>query len=204
LSLLDLAYMSEGEMKRILITVVCATTTAVLGTIAMSQAASKPARSSKPVRFSVLRSAKLAAASSETALPALTEKHLTEPETLVSELELEPARASYVEIDATTHGWVIPGRKRICLAVATRISIVSGCGSLASADAGGLVMVQRPSTGPIIYGVVPDGATVTVTDTDGSSNSVRVTSNVFRYAEPTAKSVSVRAGGGSAVTTTVN
>ncbi len=200
-------------MKRILVTIFLATTTAALGAIAISQAASTPLRSSMPVRstkrsldgrFSILRSAKLAASSSETALPALTDKRLTEPETLVSELELEPAHASYIEINATTHGWVIPGRSGMCLAVSMSVSIVRDCGPLASADAGGLVMVRRSSSGPIIYGLVPDGASVTVTNGDGSSSSVPVTSNVFMYADPTAQSVSVQAVGGSVKTTAVN
>jgi hypothetical protein len=191
-------------MKRILITVFLAATAASMAAIAISEAAPTPLRSPHPARstkrapdgrFSVLRSAKLAASSSEAALPALTIKRLTEPGTLVSELELEPTRASYVEINAAAHAWVIPGQRGICLAVHNGIAIVTVCGTLASADAGGLVIVKRPSSGPIIYGLVPDGASVTVTNRDGSSGCVPVTDNVFMYAGPTVQSVSVQTTG---------
>jgi hypothetical protein len=204
--------MSEGKMKRMFVTVVLATTAAVLGAIAISQAASTPVRVARPVhtsahharaQFSVLRSAKVAASSSETALPALTEKRLTEPETLVSELELEPARAVYVQIDSSTHGWVIPGRRGICLAVATSISIVRDCGTLASADTGGLIMTRQTGSGPLIYGLVPDGASVTVNNGDGSTRSITVASNVFEYGDPMAQSVSVQPAGGGVKTTPV-
>jgi hypothetical protein len=61
-------------------------------------------------------------------------------------------------------------------------------------------MVRESSSGPVIYGLVPDGASVTVANAGGSSSSVPVTSNVFMYADPAAQSVSVRAG--ASVTTT--
>lgn len=200
-------------MKRNLITVCFATIGAALALIAISQAASTdvspgpPAHHSKRVvggRFSVLKAAKLASALPETALPALSAKHFTEPDTLMSELELEPDRATYVAIGTTAHGWVIPGRKGMCLAVRGAISIVSTCDQLSGAEHGGLVMVKQASTGPVFYGLVPDGASVTVTNKDGSTSGVTVADNVFTYADPTAESVSVRPVGGGAATTPVS
>ena len=198
-------------MKRSLITVVVAATTAALAAIAVAPAAPTPGSSSKLARsahrrldsrFSVLRTAKLAGSSSGAALPTATAKHLTEPGTLVSEFALEPANAAAVEIN-NTRAWVIPGRRGMCLAVSGVLVTTEACGPLASADAGGLVMVQRPSSGPVISGLVPDGASVTLTDTDGSSTSVPVTSNVFMRADPTALSVSVQPVGGPVMTTTI-
>lgn len=200
-------------MKRNLITVCFATIGAAFALIAISQAAStgvppgRPAHHSKRVvgrRFSVLGSAKLASASAETALPALSANHFTEPDTLMSELELEPDRATYVAIGSTAHGWVIPGRRGMCLAVRGAISIVSTCDQLSGAEQGGLVMVRQASAGPVIYGLVPDGASVAVTNKDGSTSGVPVAGNVFMYADPTAQSVSVRPVGGGAATTPVS
>jgi hypothetical protein len=205
--------MREGKMKRNLVTVCFATIGAALALIAISQAASTgvspgpPAHHSKRVvrgRFSVLRSAKLASASPETALPTLSANHFTEPDTLMSELELEPDRATYVAIGSTEHGWVIPGRKGMCLAVRGAISIVSTCDQLSGAEHGGLVMVRQASAGPVFYGLVPDGASVTITNKDGSTSGVPVASDVFTYADPTAQSISVRPVGGSATTTPVS
>lgn len=196
-------------MKRTVITVMLATAFALLAAIAISQAASTtPGRSSRVVRrtasgherLSVFQTAKAASASPEAMLPAVTIRHLTEAGTLDSELGLEPTRATYVQFNSATHGWVVPGQSGMCLLVSKGIAILSDCGSLANVDAGSLVMVRESSSGPVIYGLVPDGASVTVANAGGSSSSVPVTSNVFMYADPAAQSVSVRAG--ASVTTT--
>jgi hypothetical protein len=193
-------------MKRSLITVIVAAIIAALAAIAVSAAAPTPRIPAKPTqsadrrlgsRFSVL-----AGSSSGAALPAGTATHLTAPGTLVSEFALEPTSAVAVEIN-DTQAWVIPGRRGICLAVSGVLLTTEVCGPLANADAGCLVMVLRPSSGPVIYGLVPDGASVTVTDTDGSSSGVPVTNNVFVRADPTAQSVSVKPIGGPAMTTVI-
>jgi hypothetical protein len=197
--------MKRGKMKRILSILFVATATALAG-IAISQAASAPSRlPALGSRFSVLRSAKLAASTAVAPLPAATAKHVTEPGTLVSEYELEPAEAAYVEISVTTHAWVIPGRKGMCLAVPVfkGLSIATTCGSSASAEEGGLVMVRRPSSGPVVYGLAPDDASVTVTNEDGTSTDVPVTHNVFMYADPTAGAVTVHPRGGGEATTPI-
>jgi hypothetical protein len=200
------------RIKRGFKTVLVAATVAALAAIAVSQAAPTPAplhhvlstRRSHIGSFSVLHSAR-AATSGAAGLSAATVKHLTEPGTLVAEMELEPARSVSVEINST-QVWVTPGRNGMCLAVDEPLVEGRVCGSLANANAGGLVMVQRPISGPaVVYGVVPDGASVSITNTDGSSTSVPVTSNVFMLADPTtAQSVSVRPVGGPVNTTPVN
>jgi hypothetical protein len=176
-------------MKRIAITTFL-TLTAALGVFAISQAASPP-HHSITVRSST--------SSSDVPLPASTVKQLTTPGTLTSEYELEPEQATY---DAAAHTWVIPGRGGMCLAVSTPDGnyVDTGCGLIANANAGGLVMVRRSASGPVIYGFVPPGASVTVTDADGSNASPSVTDSVFMYADPTARSVTVHVGSGGTTT----
>jgi hypothetical protein len=132
--------------------------------------------------------------SPKAALPVETAQHLTEVGTETSEYELEPARAAYVALNSTDHGWVVPGRGGICLVLpspSNRLYIGTTCASTANADAGGLVTVERPTSGPpVAYGLVPDGASVTAIDNDGSSTAVPVTGNLFMYGGQ-AQSVSV-------------
>jgi hypothetical protein len=199
-------------MKRVLITILVAAACAAVTAITVSQAAPAPGRAQKSARathrgindrFSVLRSAK-PASSSGVGLPASTTKHLTNPGTLVSEFELEPANAASVQVNST-HVWVIPGRRGMCLAVPEVLVIAEVCGTITNADAGGLIMEQWPKSGPaVVYGLVPDGAAVIVTDVDGSRNIVPVTSNVFSYPDSAAQSVSVQPVGQPAMTTDVN
>jgi hypothetical protein len=119
---------------------------------------------------------------------------------MVSEYKLEPAQARYIEGDGT-HAWVVPGGNGICLALPTAASITTGCGSLADASTEGLLVVERPSSGLVIYGLVPNGASVTVTNQDGSSAGVPVAGNFFAYGDPSAESVSVAKADGSQVST---
>lgn len=201
------------RVKRILITAVLAATSAAIAAIAVSQAASStPVRASGHARsstmglryFSVLHSARVATSSEE--LPASTAKHLSEPGTEDSEYGLEPADARHVQLNASTHGWVVPGQAGVCLVVPSSNGdwISTDCGSVGSANVGGLVMVARPASGPVLYGLVPNGASVTVTNTNGSDASIPVADNVFMYADPNVQSVSVRAAGASVVTTSVD
>jgi len=191
-------------MKRPL-SIILVAIAAALGAIAVSQAASAPRRLARGARFSVLRSAKAAVSTAATALPASTAKYVTEPGTLASEYEIEPAGAAYVEINATTHAWVIPGRKGMCLVVPVwkGLSIDTSCGSTANAAGGSLVMILRPSSGPVVYGLAPDGASVTATNNDGTSKNVPVAHNVFMYAGPSAKAVTVHPQGGEEMTTPI-
>jgi type II secretory pathway pseudopilin PulG len=188
-------------MKRIIITIVLAATISAFAAITMSEASSTPVRASAQRiahrslkdTFSVLRSAKAAVASP--ALPAETAKSLTEVGAETSEYGLEPARAAYVAVTPTDHGWVVPGRNGICLVLpspSNQIYIGTTCASTTDADAGGLFTVERPSSGPpVAYGLVPNGASVTAINKDGSSTSVPITSNLFMYGGQTVRSVSI-------------
>jgi hypothetical protein len=175
-------------MKRTTITIFLALTM-VLGAYTISHAASAP--DSSPAQSS--------ASSSDTALPASTASQLTKPGTLTSEYELEPEHAVY---SAPALTWVIPGRNGMCLAMSAPdgFSIATGCGKLTNADTGGLVIVRRAASGPVIYGFAPPDASVTITNDDGSSVSPSVTDSVFMESDPTARSVTVRVGTGSVTT----
>jgi len=184
---------------------VLAVAAAAFGAIAVSQAAStsggrsanharlhEKARGGTAVlsrRSPVLRSASIASA---TALPPATAEHLTEPGTMVSEYELEPAQARYLDAGGT-HAWVVPGSNGLCLAVPASDgnSIAIGCGPLADTSHGGILMVQRPSSGPVVYGLVPNGDSVTVTNQDGSHSNVPVASNFFTCSGSSAQSVAI-------------
>jgi hypothetical protein len=200
-------------MKRIIFPILVAAAFSAFAAITISEASPTPTRAAGPRRvakrsledtFSVLRSAKVAALSSEAALPAGPAKHLIELGTEISEYELEPARAVYVALTPTDHGWVIPGRSGICLvlpSLSNRLYMGTTCASSASADAGGLITVERPTSGPpVAYGLVPNGASVTATDKDGSSTTVPITSNLFVYGGQTVRSVSLHVPGGGAKT----
>jgi hypothetical protein len=186
-------------MKRILTTVVAAAAVATLLVVIGSQAASSTGvhRSSTRSthrrllsRFSVLRSARTAS-SSTSSIPASKVNGLTKAGTLVTELELEPESAAPIEVGGE-EAWVIPGRAGMCLAVSGAIVVNEVCGSLANAEAGRLVMVRLPRAGRVIVsGVVPNGASVTVAGTNGSTAHVPVTGNVFNYEGASLRSVSV-------------
>jgi hypothetical protein len=196
--------MKGDKMKRAL-SIILVVSAAVLGAIAVSQAASTSRHLARRAHFSVLRSANAAASTAAAALPASTAKYVTEPGTLAAEYEIEPAGAAYVEINATTHAWVIPGRKGMCLVVPVwkGLSIDTSCGSTANAAGGSLVMILQPSSGPVVYGLVPDGASVTVTNNDGTSKNVPVAHNVFLYAGLSARAVTVHPQGGEGFTTPI-
>jgi|SRR5665213_791 len=196
--------------KRLLIFVLAAAAT-VFGAIAMSQASTPEARPAKharpghrtytvsPVlthRFAVLRTAR--AATAWTA-PAEYAEHLTEPGTMVSEYQLEPTQARAITVGGT-QVWVTPGANGICLGIpaADGSSLNTGCSSLPESEQG-LLIVQRPSTGPVVYGLVPSNDSVTTTNKDGSTNSVTVNDNVFIDSSAAVRSIAVHAADGSVV-----
>lgn len=205
-------------MSRRIIIVALAVGATVFSAIAISQAAAtsggqrtKHAASRKThaganvlyARFSILRSAQ-ASASSADSLPIATAEDLTAPGTMVSEYEIEPANARYVE-DNGTAAWIVPGAKGLCLTVpaADGNSISTGCGSLATATTG-ILQVHRPSSSSapvVVDGLVPNGDSVSVTNQDGSHSSISVPGNFFTYSSSSAQAVAIDTPGGSAVET---
>ena len=85
------------------------------------------------------------------------------------------------------------------------IYIGTTCASTTSVDAGGLISVERPTSGPpVAYGLVPNGASVTATGMDGSSTTVPITgSNLFMYGGQTVRSVSIHVPGAGVKTRTL-
>lgn len=154
-------------------------------------------------QFSILRSARAASA---TLLPTSEAEHLTEPGTEVAGYELEPAQARSLNVD-DTQAWVIPGREGLCVTI-----VHSGaqgapgmnttvCGSASLTANKGDLIVSRESSGVVVYGLVPNGDSVIVTNQDGSQSDIAVTSNFFKYSGSSAQSVSVRNANGTPVET---
>jgi hypothetical protein len=200
-------------MSRRIIILVLAAGATVFGAMAISQAASTSGGRAPNLtvgrkahvgtgvlyrRFSILRSAQ-ASASSADRLPAATAEHLTEPGTMVSEYKIEPDNARSLDVNGT-RAWVVPGANGICLATPTPdgSAIAIGCGSLTDAS-DGILQVHRPSSGPVVYGLVPNGDSVSVTNQDGSHSNVPVVSNFITYSGPSAQSVAIHGPGGSVV-----
>jgi hypothetical protein len=194
-------------MKRTATTTLAATLCAVFGAMAISQAAQpQRVRSGRSLasHFAVIRSARLAGSALTASLPANTAESLTRPGTLVSGLELEPALASNVKLRGTKHSWVVPGRRGICLVLETAREIAQDCNETAAADSRGLVMIERRDAGTGIFGLVPNGASVSATNSDGAQLPIAVEGNVFSYEGNGIQSVSVRNGRGFVTTTPVN
>jgi hypothetical protein len=148
-------------------------------------------------RFSILDSA----AASSNPLPAATAAGLTEPGTHTSEYQLKPTASRHLDVNGTD-AWVVPGQAGICLVVrgAEAGSVITECGALSTAVTKGFLLVMRASSGPMAFGLVPDGDSVTVAKQDDSSSNVPVANNFFRYSGP-ALSVSIRDANGGIVRT---
>ena len=201
-------------MDRIL-TVVCVAAVAVAAS-AIAQAASTrkpPSMSPTPKHaaggpmhdagghFALLRAGDAVAASPARTVPGATATAVAQSGALTGEFELDPASASYVRLSATRHGWVIPGRRGICLAVSEGPFISRVCNTLARADAEGLVIASKTASGTVFYGLVPDGASVTALDRGGSATAIQVADNVFMEADARVESISIHAAAGAVATT---
>jgi hypothetical protein len=155
---------------------------------------------SPPLRrhFSVLRSARAAAANQGDELPAGVAQEVTETGSMSAEYKLEPAQARHVTLPNGSNAWVIPGAAGACLFVQSSPSQENGgaCGSVASANAGTIMLVKsNQSTGSkAVFGLVPDGSeSVTLTDSEGSTTQVPVSYNVYETTVgPHYQSITVR------------
>jgi hypothetical protein len=157
--------------------------------------------------FSVLRSARAAAASQGIELPAGVAQEVTEAGGMSAEYKLEPAQARHLTLPNGSDAWVIPGAAGACLFVQGSAEPESGgaCGSVASANAGTIMIVKtNQSTGAkVVFGLVPDGGeAVTLTDSDGSTTQVPVNDNVYETSvSPGSQSITVRDAQGNPTVT---
>lgn len=203
-------------MYKRIIMVALAVASAVFGAIAISQAASTPharpshRRTNKDAtvwlrHFAVLRSA---SAASATPLPAGTVKHLNEPGSMIAEYQAEPEQAHYLEVGGM-QVWVIPGRKGLCLTTIepgpkpTGPGLIStGCGWTSQVLASGVVQASWGGPGPsIVYGLVPDGDSVTITKKDGSHSNIPVSRNFFKCSGASGQVVTIHSASGAVVGT---
>lgn len=192
-------------MKRTLVMALVASVCATLAAVGLSQAAPHktnrlPTGQDAAARFAVLRSARTASAT-EVTLPETTASGMTAAGALDAELELEPAGAVYVRFPQAQPGWIVPGKRGMCLVVESSIEITKDCALSASAEQRGIVMISRGPKSTTAYGLVPDGATVSATGESGEVSSVPVEGNVFAYRSAGLRAVSVH-GLGAGVSTT--
>jgi hypothetical protein len=127
---------------------------------------------------------------------------------MIAEYQAESEQAHYLDVGGM-QVWVIPGRKGLCLTTiesgpqSTGPGLIStGCGWTSQVLASGVVVANRGGPGPsIVYGLVPDGDSVTVNNQDGSYSNVPVSSNFFKYSGISGQTVTIHNAGGSVVGT---
>ena len=203
-------------MHKRLIAILFGAVVAVFGAIAISQASSSrspvgrlnqqkkhvAARHHVTVartllhRFAVLRAAKPAAALS---LPPGLAKDFTESGTEVAKYQLEPTQARALKIGAK-QAWVVPGAAGVCLTVNEGLTGSYVCNSMQVAAKGGVLLMSRSPQAVSVYGLVPDGDSVTIR-VGGSERSVSTVSNAFGYEGGPSEAVSIHGPDGAVVET---
>lgn len=119
------------------------------------------------------------------------------------EAALDPAAAVYAGGAYPT--WVIPGSTEVCLmANGTKAGDSAGgiCGSTAALEQRGLAEVTEGPTGaPLVLGLVPNGnATIEVTNSNGTTETVPVHNNVYEVTAGDPVSATMKDAAGAAVT----
>lgn len=137
----------------------------------MSQAVPNELTSS----FASLRRAVRAADS----LPAEAEATVTHAGNSLS-YGLDPSQARLVGEAGGSKIWLVPGTSGSCLYDA--LSGGAACAANAEVSAYGLSLLLVPVSGaqPTLVGLLPDGASITATDSRGSKTSMPTSSSVFR------------------------
>jgi hypothetical protein len=118
---------------------------------------------------------------------------------------LDPSAAVFA--GGTYATWVVPGSTEICLISGpTRPGTSSGgggvCGSIAGAEERGLAVTTESASGaPVVLGLVPNGnPSVTVTNTDGTTETIPVKNNVYEITSGHPSTVSLNEASGNATT----
>src|SRR5271166_2156795 len=203
-------------MRKRLIAILFGAAVAVFGVIAISQASNSPSPvnrlgpSKKHIaarhhvtvartllhRFAVLRAAKSASAIS---LPTGLAEGFTESGTEVAKYQLEPTQARALKIGGK-QAWVVPGADGVCLTLDQGQTDSYVCNSVQVADNGGVLLMSRSPKAVSVYGLVPDGDSVTVR-VGGSERSISVASNAFGYEGGPSEEVSIHGPDGAVVET---
>jgi len=117
---------------------------------------------------------------------------------------LDPSAAVFAG-GTTDPVWVIPGSTELCLingSTATPGDLGGVCGSISGAEEHGLAVTTESASGtPIVLGLVPNGNTsVKVTNTDGTTEHVPVTNNVYEIDSGNPSTVNLNEASGKATT----
>lgn len=100
--------------------------------------------------------------------------------------------------------WIVPGAAEICLVVGAVSpgDVPSGvCGSIPAAEHGLALTSSNAAGTPVVLGLVPNGnATVKVTNTDGTTENVPVTNNVYEITSSNPSTVRFNEASGISIT----
>jgi hypothetical protein len=135
------------------------------------------------------------APTAEDALPAAAVQSLTAPGTLGVHYGVNPALSRLAGTVAGIPVWLVPGSSGSCMwvgAAAGRSGAGAICEPNAMADTQGFALIRIPVSGAASseIGIVPDGASVTAANGDGSSAPITSSGNAF-YASGDASATSV-------------
>jgi hypothetical protein len=116
---------------------------------------------------------------------------------------MDPSAAVFA--GGTYPTWVVPGSSDVCLVLgATAPDRYPGgvCGSISGAERRGLAVTTENAAGaPIVVGLAPNGnSAVEVTNTNGTTESVPVTNNVYEITSGNPTTVSLKDASGTPTT----
>jgi hypothetical protein len=127
---------------------------------------------------------------------------LTAPGGPTAEYGLNPSLTQEVAVNPSLHVWLVPGSEGVCVIQPLQMetgqpvlgAYATGCGSVATASAGGFWGVAGDQGGEqTLVGLAPDGnSTVSVMDAEGSDQRVPVVDNVYVAKGVDLKTVAVR------------
>jgi hypothetical protein len=96
--------------------------------------------------------------------------------------------------------WVVPGADGVCLTINEAQTGSYVCNSVQIAANGGVLLMSRSPKAVSVYGLVPDGDSVTV-HVGGSERPISVASNAFGYEGGPSEDVSIHGPDGAVVET---
>jgi hypothetical protein len=115
---------------------------------------------------------------------------------------MDPSSAVFA--GGTYPTWVVPGSTEVCLmhdALTSRDAPGGICGSVKAAEHGLAEATESATGAPLILGLVPNGnASVTVTNANGTTDSVPVSDNVYEITSGVPASVTLKTASGTAET----
>lgn len=139
--------------------------------------------------FSVLRSGAKVASASAAFKESVSEEPL---------LKSKGGNVGRAVVVSTTYGnaWIVPGKNSVCLYMASppgEFGYGGTCGSSADAKSGKLATWSMGENGENIRGValVPDGASVSVTDDSGNKETVAASNNIVSFGGPELRALEI-------------